>query len=75
MILDQIRQKYRGEFQPFVVRTTDGREFKAPRIGCVGVGKDSISAVDRRGAIVFIDAAKIASVKDLPVRRRRKRAA
>ena len=76
MITDEIRQRYRGEFRPYVVQTSDGRKFRAPRMGCMIVSEHFIAAYDKRGNFVRVDAADIVSVKDLPrPRRPRKRAA
>ena len=76
MILDQIRKRLTGGFQPFVIRTSDGREFKVPHPEFIAVGKYEVAVVDRDGHIDTLAPLHIASIKSLTgVGRYRKRAA
>ncbi len=69
MSLDQIRKRLTGGFQPFVIRTSDGREFKIPHPEFVLVGKYAVAVVDSDGHIDTIAPLQIASIKDLTGRR------
>jgi hypothetical protein len=75
MNLDLIRKRVIGGFQPFVIRTSDGREFKVPHPEFVAVGKYAVAVVDADGDIDTIAALHIASIKDLTGRRSGRRAA
>jgi hypothetical protein len=63
--LDQIRKKLTGGFQPFIIRTSDGREFKVPHPEFIVVGKYEVAVVDSDGHIDTIAALHIASIKGL----------
>ena len=69
MSLDQIRKRLTGGFQPFVIRTSDGREFKVPHPEFIAVGKYAVAVVDSDGHIDTIAPLHIASIKDLTGRR------
>lgn len=75
MNLDLIRKKLSGGFQPFVIRTSDGREFKVPHPEFIMVGKYAVAVVDADGDIDTIAALHIASIKDLRGRRSGRRVA
>ena len=75
MNLDLIRKRVTGGFQPFVIRTSDGREFKIPHPEFIAVGKYAVAVVDTDGDIDTIAALHIASIKDLTGRRSGRRAA
>jgi len=51
MIVSDIRRRITGGFQPFLIRTSDGREFKVPHPGFIIVGKHSVAVVDEEGDI------------------------
>ena len=75
MNLDLIRKRVTGGFRPFVIRTSDGREFKVPHPEFIAVGKYAVAVVDAEGDIDTIAALHIASIKDLTGRRSGRRAA
>ena len=75
MNLDLIRKKLSGGFQPFIIRTSDGREFKVPHPEFIMVGKYAVAVVDADGDIDTIAALHIASIQDLTGRRSGRRAA
>jgi len=75
MNLDLIRKRVTGGFRPFVIRTSDGREFKVPHPEFIAVGKYAVAVVDADGDIDTIAALHIASIKDLTGRRNGPRAA
>ena len=60
-----IRKRMVGGFQPFVVRTSDGREFKVPHPEFIALAPNAIAVVDDEGSINTIALLHIASIKDL----------
>jgi hypothetical protein len=75
MNLEVIRKRMIGGFQPFVIRTSDGRELKVPHLEFIMVGRYAVAVVDADGDIDTIAALHIASIKDLTGRRSGRRAA
>jgi hypothetical protein len=66
MNLEQIRQRVSGGgFQPFALRTSDGREYIVRHPEMVLVAPRSLGVVDREGEIVTIDALHIVAIKNL----------
>ena len=61
----EIRKRITGGFRPFVIRTSDGREFKVPHPEFVAVGKYDVAVVDDEGHINSIAYLHITSIKDL----------
>ena len=47
MNLDKIRKQLAGGFRPFVIRTSDGREFDVPHPEFIAVGKGDIAGWTR----------------------------
>jgi len=70
MILAQIRKRLTGGFQPFIIRTSDGREFRVPHPEFIAVGKYEVAVVDQDGDIDTVAALHIASIKSLTGRSR-----
>jgi hypothetical protein len=69
MNLEQIRQRISGGgFQPFALRTSDGREYAVRHPEMVLVAPRSVGVVDREGEIVTLDALHIVAVKNLRAR-------
>jgi hypothetical protein len=67
--LERIRQRVSGGgFQPFALRTSDGREYAVRHPEMVLVAPRSLAVVDREGEIVTIDALHIVAIKNLRVR-------
>jgi hypothetical protein len=60
-----IRKRMTGGFQPFVVRTSDGREFKVPHPEFIALAPNAIAVVDDEGSINTIALLHIASIKDV----------
>ena len=71
MDLDLIRKKLPGGFRPFVIRTSDGREFKVPHPEFIAVGKYEVAVVDRDGHIDTLAPLHIVSIKSLVGRSRK----
>ena len=76
MIIEEIRKRLTGGFQPFIIRTSDGREFKVPHPEFIAVSRFGVVVVDDDDGFNTITALHIASIRDLNNRRRNgKRAA
>lgn len=67
-IIAGIRRRLTDGFQPFLIRTSDGREFKVPHPEFIALGKYAIAVTDSDGVINTIALLHIASIKDLLVR-------
>ena len=65
MSIEQIRKRVVGGFRPFVIRTSDGREFKVPHPEFVAIGKFLVAVVDHDGDIDTLDPLHIVSIRDL----------
>jgi hypothetical protein len=68
MNINQIRKRLGGGFQPFAIRTSDGREYAVPHPEFVLLGKHIIAVVDRDGDIDTLDPLHIVSIKTLSAR-------
>lgn len=75
MNLEKIRKKLTGGFQPFVLRTSDGREFDVPHPEFIAVGKYEVAVVDKEGDIDLLDPLHLVSIKSLTGHKRQKHAA
>ncbi len=74
-IIAEIRRRIPGGFQPFLIRTSDGREFKVPHPEFIALGKYAIAVTDDEGVINTIALLHVASIKDLLVRTKKPRQA
>jgi len=63
MKVDTIRKHLVGGFRPFVLRTSDGREFKIPHPEFLALGKSDVAVVDKAGDINVLEALHIVSIK------------
>ena len=63
MSIDKIRKRLTGGFRPFVLRTSDGREFPVPHPEFFAVGKSDVAVVDKTGDINVLEALHIVSIK------------
>lgn len=70
MNLEKIRKKLTGGFQPFIIRTSDGREFEVPHPEFIALGKWEVAVVDQNGDIDLLDPLHIVSLKSLAGRNR-----
>ena len=69
MNLESTRQRVSGGgFQPFALRTSDGREYAVRHPEMVLVAPRSVAVVDRDGEIVTLDALHIVASKSLRTR-------
>ena len=63
MSIDKIRKRLTGGFRPFVLRTSDEREFPVPHPEFIAVGKLDVAVVDKSGDINVLEALHIVSIK------------
>lgn len=69
MSIEQVRKRVSGGgFQPFVIRTSDGREYKVPHPEFILVAKTLVVVVGPDGDPDTIDPLHIVSLKDLNTR-------
>jgi len=64
MNLEEIRKKITNGFHPFVIRTSDGREFPVPHKEFVMITKRSVVVADQEGFVDILDPLHIASVRE-----------
>jgi len=65
MNIEKIRKRVTGGFQPFVLRTSDGRKYSVPHPEFIMFGKFEVAVVDRDGDIDLLDPLHIVSLKSL----------
>ena len=61
--LEKIRKRLTGRFRPFVIRTSDGREYAVPHPEFIAVGKSDVAVVDKNGDIDILEALHLVSIK------------
>jgi len=67
--LERIRHRVSGGgFQPFALRTSDGREYAVRHPEMVLIAPRSLAVVDRDGEIVTLDALHIVTIQNLRAR-------
>jgi hypothetical protein len=69
MNLEAIRKRLENGFRPFVIRTSDDREFPVPHREFIFLTKRSVIVADREGYVDILDPLHIASLReygDLP---------
>jgi hypothetical protein len=64
MSLEDIRKRLANGFRPFVIRTSDGREFPVPHREFVFLTKRSVIVADEEGYVDILDPLHIASVRE-----------
>ena len=64
MNLEEIRRRISNGFRPFVIRTSDGREFSVPHKEFVFLTKRSVIIADEEGYVDILDPLHIASVRE-----------
>ena len=62
---DQIRQRLRGGFRPFILHLSDGRTLTIPRPEFILVGKDIVAVLRENDLIETIDALHVVSAEDM----------
>jgi hypothetical protein len=65
MGLDEIRKKVTNGFKPFVIRTSDGRQFPVPHKEFVMVTKRGVVVADEKGFVDILNPLHITSLQEL----------
>ena len=63
MNVEKIRKRLARGFRPFLLRTSDGREFAVPHPEFIAIGKSEVAVVDGEGDIDILDPLHIVSLK------------
>ena len=63
MNIEKIRKRVSGGFRPFVLRTSDGREYNVPHPEFLAIGKYDLAVVDKAGEINVLDPLHVVSLK------------
>jgi hypothetical protein len=63
MNVEKIRRHLSGGFRPFVLRTSDGREYQIPHPEFILLGKYYVAVVDSRGDMDILEPLHIVSIK------------
>jgi hypothetical protein len=63
MNVEKIRKHLSGGFRPFVLRTSDGREYQIPHPEFIAIGKYYVAVVDSEGDMDILEPLHIVSIK------------
>jgi len=63
MNIERIRRKLTGGFRPFVIRTSDGREFRVPHPEFILIAPHEVGVVSNDGYIDTLDPLHITSIR------------
>jgi hypothetical protein len=69
MNLDRVRQRLKGGFRPFCLRTSDGHEYVVPHPEFVLIGRNSLAVLDADQEIATLDPLHIVAIKDLSAKK------
>lgn len=64
MIVDQIRERLRNGFQPFVLRLSDGRDLAVPQRDFIALHLKVVVVIDGNGISRTINPLHIVSIND-----------
>jgi len=64
MNVDEIRRRLQDGFRPFVIRTSDGREFPVPHKEFIFLTRRSVIVADAEGFVDILDPLHISSVRE-----------
>jgi hypothetical protein len=64
MNLEDIRKRVTNGFTPFIIRTSDGREFPVPHKEFVMVTKRSIVVADEEGFVDILNPLHVVSIRE-----------
>ena len=67
---DHIRERLRIGFKPFEIHLTNGRKFAVPHPEFLIVGRNVVAVLGKNDVVTTIDALHIATVEDLPAKRK-----
>jgi hypothetical protein len=62
MNVEKIRRHLSGGFRPFILRTSDGREYQIPHPEFILLGKYYVAVVDSRGDMDILEPLHIVSI-------------
>lgn len=65
MNLETLRKRLRNGFRPFVIRTSDGREYRVPHPEFILITQRVIVVADDDGDPISLDPLHIVGVKDM----------
>ena len=68
MNIAKIRKQISDGFRPFILRTSDGREYRVPHPEFIALGKSDVAVVDKQGDINVLDALQVVAIKTLKAR-------
>ena len=71
MHTDQIRDRMRGGFKPFVLHLSDGRKFKIGHPHSILVGKWTLAVLSPDDLVETLDPLDIVSVEDMKSKHRK----
>ena len=69
MNIERIRQRLRGGFHPFALRTSDGHEYTVPHPEFILLGKHTIGVLDSDREVASLDPLHIVAIKNLPIKK------
>jgi hypothetical protein len=69
MNMERIRQRLRGAFRAFALRTSDGQEYAVPHPEFVLIGRHSLAVLDADRVIATLDPLHIVAITDLPTKK------
>lgn len=64
MNLEDVRKRLSDGFRPFIIRTSDGREFPVPHKEFIFVTRRSVIVADKEGYVDILDPLHIASIRE-----------
>jgi len=62
--LKPIRDRLGPSFQPFTIRTSDGRSFDVPHPDFIAIGRGIVSVIDQEDGTHTLDALHIVSINE-----------
>jgi len=64
MNLEDLRRRLSDGFRPFIIRTSDGREFSVPHKEFIFLTRRSVIISDQEGYVDILDPLHIASIRE-----------
>jgi hypothetical protein len=65
MNIQKIRKQVTGGFAPFVLHTSNGREFKVPHPEFIFLTKNDVVVMDAEGDAILLDPLHVVAIKSL----------
>ena len=63
MNLEKIRKRLTGGFRPFVIYTSEGREYEVPHPEFILFGRHDLAVTDKDGDIAVLDPLHVVAIK------------